>query len=120
MQRHEVRLRDELVELVDLDARGQLLGRVRVEADDVHAEADAALGDLAADVPEADHAQRLAGDLDTHELLLLPHAPGVISSAACGILRASANIGPTAMLGGGGGVALRRVDDEDVLGAPRP
>jgi hypothetical protein len=38
----------------DLHAGRQLLGRERIEADDVHLQADAALGRVAADVAEAD------------------------------------------------------------------
>src|SRR5262249_35111327 len=110
----EVRLRDELVERDELDARRQLLGRERIEADDVHAQAHAARRRVAADVAEADDAQRLAGDLDAHELLLLPltalHA-GVGAWDLAGEREHEAD----GQLGRRGRVALRRVDDEDAL-----
>ncbi len=61
-------------------------GQQRIVGQHLHLQPHAALGHLAADVAEADHAQRLAGDLHAHELLLLPlallHAGGGLGDLA--------------------------------------
>ena len=76
VQRDEVGARQQFVELDLLDAElgRPLLRQERVERDDVHLEADAARGDDRADIAAADDAERLAGDLDAHEAVLLPLA----------------------------------------------
>jgi hypothetical protein len=76
VQGDEIGAGEQIVELHLLDAEiERALGRQEgVEGDDAHAQADAALGDDAADIAAADHAERLAGDLDAHEAVLLPLA----------------------------------------------
>jgi hypothetical protein len=88
VQGEEVGLRHHVVELGVLDAGGRAgPGRdQRIVGQHLHAQADRALGHLAADVAEAQHAQGLAGDLDAGELLLLPlallHAGGGLGDLA--------------------------------------
>ncbi len=85
--------RQQLVELDLLDAEldGALLRQEGVEGDDLHLQADGAVGDDRADIAAADHAERLAGDLDAHEAVLLPLA-GLGRGVGGGSWRASANI----------------------------
>ena len=76
VQRDEVGAAEQLVELDLLDAelQGALLGQERIEGDDLHLQADGAVGDDRADIAAADDAERLGGDLDAHEAVLLPLA----------------------------------------------
>ena len=61
-------------DLFDADILGALRRQERIERDHLHAQAERAVGDDRADIAAADHAQRLAGDLDAHEAVLLPLA----------------------------------------------
>ena len=62
------------LDLLDADVLGALRRQERIEGDHLHAQAERAVGDDRADIAAADHAQRLAGDLDAHEAVLLPLA----------------------------------------------
>ena len=67
MQRHDLCRSQELVEslrLVDAELAEALAPDERVVCEDGHPEADRPARDLLADTPEADHAERLAGELD--------------------------------------------------------
>ena len=76
VQREVVGRRADLVEREQPGAvvRGEVGGDERVVGDDGHPEGAGAGGDFLADAAEADHAERLAADLDAGELLLLPLA----------------------------------------------
>ena len=77
MDRDEVRLAQQVVELAPLGGRG--VGRRLVEdvvPEDVHAEGVHAAGDLAADPPEADHAEGFALRVVGERGLALAAAPG--------------------------------------------
>src|SRR3546814_1858623 len=50
------------------------LGQEGVEGDDLHAQAQRAFGDDAADIATADQAERLLRQLDAHEAVLFPLA----------------------------------------------
>ena len=76
VQRQEVGAREHAVERVVLDAElAEALGRdERVVGEHAHLEADRAPGDLLADPPEAEHAERLLRELDAAPLRALPAA----------------------------------------------
>ena len=114
VQRDEVGARQQLVELDLLDAElgGALLRQERVVGDDVHLEADAARGDDRADIAAADDAERLAGDLDAHEAVLLPLA-GMRRRVGLRDLPRQREHHRDGMLGRGDRIAERRVHDDD-------
>ena len=85
----------------------------RLERDDAHLEAAGAAGDLGADAAEADDAQRLAAQLDAHELRALPACRRCSDACASGMWRAQGQHQADGVLRGGDRVALRRVDDDD-------
>ena len=77
VQGQELRRREHLVRALDaLDAElaEALLGDERVVGDDAHPEAERAPGDLLADAAEAEHAERLALELDPAPGRALPAA----------------------------------------------
>ena len=77
VQREELRRRVDVVgrlDALDAELAEPLDGDERVERDDAHAETERAARDLLADAPEAEHAERLAGELDAAVLLALPAA----------------------------------------------
>src|SRR5207249_3021719 len=91
---------------------GAIGGEDGIEADDPHAKPARAIGDDAPDVTEADDAQRLAGELDALEALLVPLA------AFEGLARLRNHARQRTeerdrVLGGGDGVAGRRVHHDD-------
>mmetsp|Transcript_60942 Transcript_60942/g.172308 ORF Transcript_60942/g.172308 Transcript_60942/m.172308 type:complete len:456 (-) Transcript_60942:8-1375(-) len=87
MQRHEVRLRQELIQGGNLRgvAHGQLWDDVPV--DDFHAHRLGQDGDLSTDVPIAHDAQRLSSDLEAANRLLEPSATVHRSSAVSDLPR---------------------------------
>jgi hypothetical protein len=92
VQRDEIGAFQQLVEL-DLghpDLLGAFLRQERIIGEHLHF-SPSALADDGADVARADHAQRLAGQLDAHEFRLLPLA-GMGRGVGSGIWRATANI----------------------------
>ena len=76
VQREEVRTREHLVERRALDAElaKPFGGHERVVGEDAQLEAERAARDLLADAAEAEHAQRLARELDAPEARALPAA----------------------------------------------
>ena len=76
VQGDEVGALEQLVEidLLDAELQGALVGEIGVVGDDAHLQPDGALGDDRADIAAADDAERLGGDLDAHEAVLLPLA----------------------------------------------
>ena len=83
-----------------------------IEGDDPHLQADGALGDDRADIAAADDAERLAGDLDAHEAVLLPLA-GLGGGVGGGDFPGQGEHQRDGVLGGGDGIAERRVHDND-------
>ena len=59
---------------LDVEIGDLLLGQIGVVRDHLHAEPARAIGHDAADVAEADHAERAVEELHAHELVLLPVA----------------------------------------------
>ena len=121
VQRDEVGAGEKLVELDLLDAelRRAVLRQERVVGDDMHLQADAARRDDRADIAAADDAERLAGDLDAHEAVLLPLA-GMGRGVGLRDLAGQREHHRDGMLGGGDRIAERRVHDDDALAARRP
>ena len=109
---------EERVQVDQLDAEplGDLRAEVRVVGDDGHREALRAPGDLGADPPESDDAERLAVHLRPEEALALP-----LAAAEVGVgLRELPGDGEEErhrVLGRGDRVAARRVHADDP--APR-
>ena len=114
VQGDEVGAGEKIIELDLLDAQffGALVRQERVEGDDVHLQANAARGDDGTDIAAADHAQRLAGDLDAHEAVLFPFAGMGRGIGLRNLARQREDHGD-GMLGGGDRVAERRVHDDD-------
>ena len=106
--------REQLVELDLLDAELEraLGGQEGVEGDDLHLEAERAVGDDRADIAGADQAERLAGHLDPHEAVLFPLA-GLGRGVGLGQLAGEREHHGDGMLGGGDRIAERRVHDDD-------
>ncbi len=114
MQRDEIGLRQQLVELDLLHAHllGPFLGKEGVVGQNAHLEADGARADDGADIAGADDAERLAGDLDAHELRLLPLA-GLGRGVRGRKLAGDGEHQRDGVLGGGDRVAEGRVHDDD-------
>ena len=76
VQRDDVGAAQQVVQLHLLDAEFEraLRRQERIVGDDPHPQADGAVGDDRADIAAADHAERLGGELDAHEAVLLPLA----------------------------------------------
>ncbi len=75
VEREELRSAVDLLrrlEAIDPELAEPLRAHVRVVRDDAHAEAERTARDLLADAPEAEHADRLAGELDAAVRLPLP------------------------------------------------
>src|SRR5207253_3424337 len=71
-------------------------------------------GDLAADAAQADHAERLAGQLGADELVAVP-AAGLHAGVGRGDVPGQGQEQRDGVLGGGDGVAAGRVHDDDAL-----
>ena len=77
VQREEVGRREHVsgrLDALDAELAEAVVGDERVVGDDAHAEADRAARDLLADAAEAEHAERLAVELDAAPGLALPAA----------------------------------------------
>ena len=117
MQRDEIGALEQIVEfdLLDADILGALRRQERIERDHLHAQAERAVGDDRADIAAADHAQRLAGDLDPHEAVLLPLAGLGGGIGLRNFARQRQHQGD-GVFGGGDRIAERRVHHDDALG----
>ena len=92
------------------------LGRQeRIVGDHLHAQPEGAVGDDRADIAAADDAERLAGDLDAHEAVLLPLA-GLRRGVGLRDLARERQHQRDGVLGGGDRIAERRVHHDDALG----
>ena len=110
----EVAARQQVLELHALHAEtlGRLAREIGIEGDHLHAEAQGAASDLAADAAQAEDAEGLAEQLDALQTLLLP---------AAGLHRGVGHRDPArhgeqqrqGVLGDGGGVAARGVHHDD-------
>ena len=95
---------------------GGALGREeRIVGDHAHAQAERAVDHDRADIAGADHAERLAGDLDAHEAVLLPLA-GLRRGVGLRDLPREREHQGDRVLGGGDRIAERRVHHDDALG----
>ena len=76
VQRDEVGAAKKIVklDLFDTKIARTLRRQERIVGNHLHAQADAAIGNDRTDVAAADHAERLVGDFDAHEAVLLPLA----------------------------------------------
>ena len=117
VQGDEIGAAQEIVELDLLDAQlhGALGREEGIEGDDLHPQANRAVGDDRADVAAADHAQRLGVKLDAQKLRLLPLA-GLRGAVGLGDLAGERHHQRDGVLGGGDGVAEGRVHHDDALG----
>jgi hypothetical protein len=86
-----------------------------IVGDHLHPQADGAIGDNRTNIAAADHAERLAGDLDAHEAVLLPFA-GLGRSIGLGDLAGQREHQRDGVLRSGDRIAERRVHHDD---APR-
>ena len=98
--------------LLDAQLAEALGGDERVERDDAHAERAGADGDELADAAEAEHAERLALDLDAAELRALPLAGGE-RRVRLRDVAGEREHQRDGVLGRGDHVGLRRVGDDD-------
>ena len=116
MQRDEVRAGEEFVELDFFDAKvsGALLRQEWIEGHDMHFEANAARGDDGANIAAADHAERLAGDLNAHEAVLLPLAR-LGREVRLGQVAGDGEHHGDGVFSGGDGIAERRVHHNNAL-----
>ena len=96
------------VDLLDAHLDRALGGQERIVGDHLHPQAERAAGDDRADVAGADQAERLAGDLDAHEAVLLPLA-GLGAGVGLGQLAGEREHQRDGVLGGGDRVAERGV-----------
>ena len=62
------------LDLLDSEVQRPLGGQERIVGDHLHPQAERPVGDDRADIAGADQAERLAGQLDPHEAVLLPFA----------------------------------------------
>ena len=114
VQRDKIGLRQQFVEcdLGDAHVFGAFGGEERVIGDDLHLEAQGAVGDDAADVAGTDEAERLGGQLDPHEAVLLPFA-GLGGRICLGKLAGECEHQRNGMFGGGDRIAKRRVHHDN-------
>ncbi len=117
MQRDEIGAPDQLVELDLLDAEREraLRRQERIVGDHLHVQTDGTIGDDRADIAAADDAQRLVGDLDAHEAVLLPLA-GLGRGVGLRDLARQREHQRDGVLGGGDRIAERRVHHDHALG----
>jgi hypothetical protein len=120
VQRDEIGALEQFVELdlLDADILGALRRQERIERDHLHAQAERAVGGDRADIAAADHAQRLAGDLDAHEAVLLPLA-GLRRGVGLRNFTRQRQHQRDGVLGGRDRIAERRVHHDDALGGGR-
>ena len=106
----EVGARQQLVQrdLLDAELHRAFGGQERIVGDDLHPEAQRAVGDDRADIARADQAQRLGGELHPHEAVLLPLA-GLGGLVRLGQVAGEREHQRDGVLGGGDRVAERRV-----------
>ena len=96
VERHDVRGAEQLVErldLLDAEVAEPVAPDERVVGDDVHRQPERAPRDLLSDPPEADHAERLPGQLDSRRSASAPSDPASAPHApagCCGRARRSA------------------------------
>ena len=120
MQRDEIGALEQIVklDLLDAEIHRALRRQERIIGDHPHAQAQRAVGDDRADIAGADDAERLAGDLDAHEAVLLPLA-GLGRSVGLRDLPRQRQHQRDRVLGGGDRIAERRVHHDDALGRRR-
>ena len=116
MQGDEIGMGEQLLQLDLAHAHllGLLLGEERIIGHDLHLEALGPVADDAADIARADHAKRLAGQLDPHEAGLLPFAL-MGRGAGLGNLPRHGEHHRDGVLGGGDHVAKGRVHHDHAL-----
>ncbi len=114
MQRDEIGAAQEFVELDLFDAEMErALGRqIRIVGDHFHLQPDRAVGDDRADIAAADHAERLAENLDAEKLVLFPFA-GARRSVGLGNLPRQRQHQRDGVLGRRDRIAERRVHHDD-------
>ena len=113
-KRDEIRPPKQSIELDLLDAEvgGPLWRQIGVERHDLHLQSAGAVGNDSADIAAADDPQALAGNLDADQLRLGPFAGPGGEVGQRNLTRQRQHQGD-GMLGGGDGVAERRVHDDD-------
>ena len=116
VQRDEVGALQQFVELDLLDPQvlGAFRRQERIERDHLHFQAERAIGGDRADIAAAYHTQRLAGDLDAHEAVLLPLA-GLGRGVGLRNFTRQRQHQRNRVLGGRDRIAERRVHHNDAL-----
>jgi len=89
-----------------------------IVGDDLHLEADGALGGERPDIAATDDAEGLVGHFDAHEAVLFPLA-GASGDVCLRDLAGQRHHQGDGVLGGGDGIAEGRVHDDDALGGGR-
>ena len=110
----EVRFAEDAVELAAFDTEGSrtLFGNEGVVAQDAHLKANGAAGDFATDISKPKDAERLAADFDAEEAGASPLA-GMHGSIGGRNVASHRHQQGNGVLGGGDGIALGGVDDDD-------
>ncbi len=113
MERNEVGACQQFVQFGFLDAQIDRTfgGQEGVVGDDLHLQPERPRGDDRADVARPDQPQRLAGDLDSHEAILLPLA-GLGRGVGLGQLPGEREDQCNGMFGGCDRIAERGVHDD--------
>ena len=96
----------------DAKLSGAIGSEKGIETDNLHVQARGTAGHLAANAAETDDAQGLAGQLDADKLAALPLARLQARGGERNVAGQGHHHGD-GMLGGGNGIAARRVHDQD-------
>jgi hypothetical protein len=118
VQRDEIGLGQQRVEIgfLDPDFDRAFLGQEGIVGDDLHAQAQRAAGDDAADIARANQAQRLARHFDAHEVVLGPFAR-LRADIGGGDLPCQCEHHRNGVFGRGDRIAERRVHHHHTLAA---
>ena len=106
------------LDLLDAEVTRAVGRQERIVRNHPHAQALRAVGDDRADIAAADDAERLVGDLDAHEAVLLPLA-GLRGDIGLRDLARERQHHGDGVLGGGDRIAERGVHHDDALGSGR-
>ncbi len=117
MQRNEIGAPDEIGEfdLFDAERRRPVRRQERVVGDHMHLQSDGAVRHDRADIPAPNDAERLSGDLDAHELVLLPFA-GLRRGVRLGNLAGEREHQSDGVFCSGDRIAERRIHHDDAFG----
>ena len=117
VQGHEIRTPEQFgeIHLVHAELRRPLGREERIVGDHFHLQADRPVDHDRADIAAADHAERLVGDLHSHEAVLFPLA-GLRGGVRLRDLPRECEHQRDRVLGRGDRIAERRIHDDHALG----